>query len=73
MMTDLLARALRRIQALEDRDQDAMAAMILDALDDEARWSASFARSQDVLATMADDALAEHKRGLTQKLDPEKM
>lgn len=38
---------------------------------DEARWAASFARSQDMLAAMADEALADYEAGLTDELDPD--
>jgi len=34
----------------------------------ERRWSESFAKSQDVLAQLADEALAEHTAGRTQPL-----
>ncbi len=38
---------------------------------DEARWAESFARSQDMLAAMADEALRDLEAGLTDELDPE--
>ncbi len=39
--------------------------------DDEAAWDASFARSQDFLARLADEALAERRDGRTELLDPD--
>lgn len=38
---------------------------------DDARWEASFAKSQDMLAAMADEALRDLEAGLTDELDPE--
>lgn len=34
-------------------------------------WDRSFARSQDALARLADEALAEHRAGRTKPLDPD--
>ena len=47
-----------------------LAAWILDELDHDRRWQEAFARLHDALAQLADDALAEHRAGLTQPLDP---
>ncbi len=59
VMTKLLENALKRVSALPDDEQDAVASIILEELDDEARWRATFARSQDALARLADAARAE--------------
>jgi hypothetical protein len=40
-MTGLLEKALRRIEALSEEEQDAVAAQILDKLDDEAAGARS--------------------------------
>ena len=45
-----------------------MAAIVLDELASEKRWSESFARSQDVLAKLAEEALIEHAEGRTKPL-----
>jgi hypothetical protein len=37
----------------------------------ERRWDDSFAASTDVLAQLADEALAEHRAGRTEPLDPD--
>jgi len=39
---------------------------------DEARWAESFAKSQDLLARLAREALEEHHAGLTEDLDLDK-
>jgi hypothetical protein len=55
-MTELLERALERVKALPDDGQDAIAALILEELEeleDEARWDRAFADSADALAKLA--------------------
>jgi hypothetical protein len=67
-LTQLLDRALREIAKLPAAEQDAVAALVLDELASEERWSASFAQSQDPLAGLAEEALAEHAAGQTKPL-----
>ncbi len=38
---------------------------------DESRWAASFARSQEMLAALADEALRDLEAGLTDELNPD--
>jgi hypothetical protein len=40
---------------------------------DEARWTQQFEESQDLLADLANEALADHAAGRTVPLDPEKL
>lgn len=56
---------------LPETDQDAIAALILEELEDERKWQQSFAQSPDALAQLAAEALAEHRAGRTLPLDPE--
>lgn len=70
-MTDLMERALAEINKLPAQEQDALAAWILEELDSERRWMDAFAASQDLLAELADEALAEHRAGKTRHLDPD--
>lgn len=70
-MTELLERALAKLAMLPEQDQDAIAARILEEIEDERRWEESFARSQDVLERLADEALAERRAGKTQLLNPD--
>ncbi len=60
-MSHLLERAYSQITQLPGPEQDAIAAIIFDALEDEEKWAEQFAGSQDALATLAAEALAEHK------------
>jgi hypothetical protein len=64
-MTELLKKALARLSALPDPEQDLVAARILAELDDEARWQKSFAESQDLLEALAKEALEEDRQGKT--------
>jgi len=68
-MTQLLERAFAEIGKLPDGEQDALAAIILVEIASEQRWSQSFAKSQDVLAKLAEEALAEHAAGNTKPLN----
>lgn len=67
-MTQLLEKALREVARLPAAEQDAMAAILLEELASERRWSDSFAKSQDLLAKLAEEALAEHAAGRTRPL-----
>jgi hypothetical protein len=70
-MTELLERAIARLKTLPSNQQDAIATMILEELEDERRWDESFARSPNLLAKLAAEAMTEHIAGKTQELDPE--
>jgi len=68
-MTELLERAVAQAKQLPENEQDTIAAIILEEMEDEARWQEKFARSQDVLAKLAAEAMAEDQAGKTQELD----
>jgi len=67
-MTKLLEQATSRLKTLPTTQQDTIAAMILEEIEDEVKWDETFAKSQDVLAQLAADAMAEYKAGKTQEL-----
>ncbi len=67
-MTDLLEKALSEAKKLPPSEQDALAAILLQELAAEQRWTKSFAKSQDTLEKLAQEALAEHRAGLTKPL-----
>ena len=62
-MTQLLEQALSAVAKLPPSEQDALAAILLEELASEEKWSALFAGSQDLLARLAEEALAEHRAG----------
>ena len=68
-MTGLLEEALRRVESLSREEQDAIASQILETLDDEAAWERSFRERPQVLRSLAQEALEEHRRGETRPLD----
>lgn len=72
-MTKQLKRAFSEASKLSPEEQNILAEWLLTELSSEKRWSELFANSQDVLATLGQKALDEHRKGKTQELDPEKI
>ena len=70
-MTELLEQAIEQLKSLDSNKQDAIAVLIMEELEDEAKWDTTFATSQSLLADLAAEAMAEHKAGHTQVLNPE--
>ena len=68
-MTELLEKAFAEAAKLPQEAQDMLARMLLDDLAAEEKWDDTFARSQDKLERLADEALAEHRSGKTKKLE----
>jgi hypothetical protein len=68
-MTTLLQQAFDEVSKLSPDQQDLIARRILDELEDERKWTVSFAESQDMLESMALEAIAEHKAGKTRPMD----
>ena len=67
-MTVLLEKAITRIYALPSNKQDAIASVILEELDDDLRWDAAFASSQDKLTTIAQKVRSDIRAGRVQEL-----
>jgi len=70
-MTKLLEQAIAKLKTLPASEQDAIAALIFEELEDEVLWDRTFEQSQDALAFLAAEAMAEYQAGKTQQLDPE--
>jgi len=68
-VTQLLEQAFAEASKLPEKEQDAVAAVLLEELSSEKRWDAAFALSQTQLSKMADAALAEHDAGSTQPMN----
>ena len=64
-------RALRKVEELPDTEKDVIATLILAELDDDACWEKAFANSQDALAKLAAEAMAEERAGETEEFDPD--
>ena len=50
---------------MPESEQEALAALVLEELASERRWSETFAGSQDKLAALANEALEEFHKGQT--------
>lgn len=72
-MTALLNRAFNQAMSLTKAEQNAIAIIILEELEDEARWEKAFSKSHDVLAKLAKEAMEEDARGETVELDPDSL
>ena len=72
-MTKILQEAFDQASKLSEAEQDALGRILLEELASERRWENLFAGSHDLLGELADQALAEHDAGQTEKLDPEKL
>ncbi len=73
MMTTRLEQAFAEAAKLPLHEQEALADWLLAELQSERRWDQLFAASQEVLSSLAAEALAEHRSGQTQALDPEQI
>ncbi len=68
VMTQLLEKALTEIYKLSPEKQDTIAALILEELDDERRWAAAFAESQDKLTQLVLKVRSDIKAGRIKKM-----
>ena len=68
-MTTLLEDALRKVAALPQDEQDALASQIIETLRDEAAWKEKLVRNPEKLRRLAEEAQEEHRRGETRPLD----
>ncbi|MGA2220848.1 MAG: hypothetical protein ABSH21_03550 [Verrucomicrobiia bacterium] len=68
-MTKLMEKAMAEASKLPEKEQDALAALLLDELSSEKKWGKQFASSQDELAKLAREAIGEFKAGGTKSLD----
>lgn len=69
-MTKSLENAFAIASRLPESAQDDLAAAILTEIEAEDRFDAALEGSPDSLDELADEALAEHRGGKTQPLDP---
>lgn len=70
-MTELLEQAIEHLKSLDADRQDVIASLIMEELEDEEKWDTAFANSQNLLADLAAEAMAEYNAGQTQVLNPE--
>jgi len=70
-MSDLFDRAIQKVRMLPEAEKNVIATIILEELEDNARWNKAFSKSQDALAKLAAEAMEEDRKGLTKELDPD--
>jgi len=68
-MTELLEKAFAEAAKLSPDEQDLLARRLLGDLASEELWDRAFAESQDKLAQLEDEALAEYQSGQTKPLE----
>ncbi|MXX10022.1 MAG: hypothetical protein F4201_09475 [Nitrospira sp. SB0677_bin_15] len=64
-MSEPFDKAIARARQLPADRQNAIATLILDEIEDDARWDVAFANSPDVLEQLAVQADDEDRKGLT--------
>lgn len=62
-MTPLLEKAIEEVRKLSQADQDAIAAIILEEIEDEQKWETAFANSLDELEKLSQKAIADVRAG----------
>jgi hypothetical protein len=72
-MGSLLEKVIEETAKLPEQEQEAFAGFMLAELQSERRWDELFARSQDMLKRMAEEARQEYRSGRTESLDPDKL
>lgn len=72
-MTKLLNKAFEEASRLPEMDQNALAKWVLEELQSERAWARAFAGSEDVLDKLADEAIAEKRKGKTLPLDVDRL
>jgi len=71
-MTQLLERAFSEASKLPEKEQNAVAALLLEELASEKRWDEAFASSEQQLSSMAREALREFEAGQTLPMDADR-
>jgi len=72
-MTKLLNNAFDEVSTLNEIDQNIFARFILDEINLEKKWNSSFSQSEDLLSSMADEALNDYTSSNTEILNIEKL
>ena len=67
-MTTLLEKAMAEVTKLTPEAQDAIAALILEELDDAQRWDTTFAATQPQLAKLAEKVREDIRAGRVYKI-----
>ena len=68
-MAQALSTAVATAAQLPEEEQDALAAILLEEMESEERWSALFADSPNLLERMANEAIQDFQAGRVQPID----
>ena len=68
-MTQALSAAVACAAKLPDEEQKVLAAIMLEEMESEQRWSALFSGSQNLLEQMASEAIQDFQAGRVQPID----
>jgi hypothetical protein len=68
-MTQALSAAVASAAKLPEEEQNVLAAILLEEMESEERWSALFSGSQNLLEQMANDAIQDFQAGRVQPID----
>ena len=72
-MTTLLETAFEKASELSDIEQNRFAQFFIEEMQSEKKWDNLFSESEDMLAQMADKALAEYENNETTLLTQEQL
>ena len=72
-MTTLLQKAFSEASKLPDQEQNLIGARLRAELAEETEFDRAIAASTDTLAQLAQEALAQHRAGSSQELNPERL
>lgn len=73
LMRKILERAFSEASQLSGDEQNRLAKRILAEIESEHRWNELFNTSQEKLGKLAEQTLAKHHSGETERLDPGKL
>jgi hypothetical protein len=68
-MTKLLEKAFKEASRLPEIQQNTLAKWLLEELEADKKWEKMFAGSEDILDSLANEALEAHRQGKTKPLD----
>lgn len=72
-MTTRVKQTFTEASKLSPKEQDAFADWVLAEIRSEKKWDRLFANSQETLSKLASEAIAEHRSGQTQELNPDQL
>lgn len=63
-MTNLLEKAIKKAGKLPEKEQNIIAEIILEEIEDEKKWEGKFKNTQRKISKLADEAIKEYKKCL---------